>query len=140
MWLRKTLGTDYYFKCSVCKEFNFLLVDMLYSDANKLCADGKWDSVLPSYFTDEQVREMIAFRNTLPEEAFKYAPYLTREAQTNPAQNQHEPAYTPTCPTCHSPDIVKIGSAERAGSVLLFGVFSSKINKQFEFKNCGYKW
>lgn len=46
----------------------------------------------------------------------------------------------PKCPTCNSTNVKKIGGLERAGSVYMFGIFSKKINKSFECKNCGYTW
>ena len=47
---------------------------------------------------------------------------------------------TPKCPTCGSTNIKKIGTVNRAASVYAAGLASSKIGKQFECKNCGYKW
>lgn len=49
-------------------------------------------------------------------------------------------ANTPKCPTCGSTNIKKIGNLERGASVGLFGLFSSKIGKTMQCKNCGYKW
>ena len=43
----------------------------------------------------------------------------------------------PKCPACGSLNVKKIGSVERAASVGFFGLFSKKINKSFECKNCG---
>lgn len=43
----------------------------------------------------------------------------------------------PKCPTCGSLNVKKIGGVERAASVGLFGLFSKKIGKTFECKNCG---
>lgn len=46
----------------------------------------------------------------------------------------------PKCPTCGSTNILKIGTGERVTSVVMFGLFSKKINKSFKCKNCGYTW
>ena len=46
----------------------------------------------------------------------------------------------PKCPTCGSLSVKKIGGAERAVSVGMFGLFSKKINKTFKCGNCGYTW
>ena len=46
----------------------------------------------------------------------------------------------PRCPNCHRSNIQKIGGMERAGSVMMLGVFSNKINKSFKCINCGYTW
>lgn len=47
---------------------------------------------------------------------------------------------TPKCPTCQSTNIKKISTTNRLISVATLGLASSKIGKQFECKNCGYKW
>lgn len=46
----------------------------------------------------------------------------------------------PKCPHCQSTNISKIGTVERVGSIAMLGIFSKKINKSFECKNCGYTW
>ena len=46
----------------------------------------------------------------------------------------------PKCPTCNSTNVEKIGTGERVASVVMFGIFSKKINKSFKCKNCGYTW
>lgn len=45
-----------------------------------------------------------------------------------------------TCPTCKSKNVARISGASKAASVAMWGVFSGKIHKTFECKNCGYKW
>ena len=55
----------------------------------------------------------------------------------NPQQSQPN---TPKCPTCQSTNIKKISTTNRLISVATLGLASSKIGKQFECKNCGYKW
>lgn len=47
---------------------------------------------------------------------------------------------TPICPTCGSADVKAIGTVNRAISVAAVGLASGKIGKQFECKDCGYKW
>lgn len=46
----------------------------------------------------------------------------------------------PKCPTCSSVNIKKIGSVNKTVSIALLGIFSSKIGKQFQCLECGYKW
>ena len=53
---------------------------------------------------------------------------------------QQRGTYKPKCPTCGSTDIKRIGDIERGVSVGAFGLASSKINKTFKCKNCGYTW
>jgi primosomal protein N' len=45
------------------------------------------------------------------------------------------------CPTCKSTDVEKIGTGNKVGSALMFGVFSlGHISKSYKCKKCGYKW
>ena len=44
------------------------------------------------------------------------------------------------CPTCQSTNIRKIDGVERGASIVIFGLFSKKINKTFKCSNCGYTW
>lgn len=46
----------------------------------------------------------------------------------------------PKCPTCGSTNIKDISTLNRAVSVGMFGLASSKIGKTKECKDCGYKW
>jgi hypothetical protein len=49
-------------------------------------------------------------------------------------------ANKPKCPNCGSTNISPISTMSRATSVALVGIASSKIGKQYECKNCKYKW
>ena len=49
-------------------------------------------------------------------------------------------ATAPRCPHCNSTNIKQISMLNRMISVEIFGLASSKIGKQFECKNCKYKW
>lgn len=44
------------------------------------------------------------------------------------------------CPTCGSTNIERISTINRAVSVGMLGLASDKIGKQFQCKNCKYKW
>ena len=44
------------------------------------------------------------------------------------------------CPNCGSINTKKITTTSRAISTAMVGMASSKIGKQFECKDCGYKW
>ena len=48
-----------------------------------------------------------------------------------------QPSNQPHCPTCGSTNIKKIGTGERAASILGFGLFSKKVGKQWHCNNCG---
>lgn len=47
---------------------------------------------------------------------------------------------TPKCPTCGSTNIVRISTFDRATSILALGIFSGKIGKNYECKNCKARW
>lgn len=47
---------------------------------------------------------------------------------------------TPKCPHCQSTNIKKISGLNRGMSIVMLGIFSNKINKNFECKKCGYTW
>ena len=46
----------------------------------------------------------------------------------------------PKCPHCSATNIKSISGLGRGASIAMWGVFSKKINKSFECKNCGYTW
>lgn len=55
-------------------------------------------------------------------------------------QTKEAESSKPKCPHCGSTNIASISGTERAGSILMWGLFSKKINKSFKCKNCGYTW
>ena len=63
-----------------------------------------------------------------------------RESREKIQQFEKEKNSLPKCPTCGSTSIEKISSLNRAVSVGLFGLVSSKIGKTMECNSCGYKW
>lgn len=46
----------------------------------------------------------------------------------------------PKCPTCSSYNVKFISGLNRGVSIAMLGIFSKKINKSFECKDCGYTW
>jgi len=46
----------------------------------------------------------------------------------------------PRCPHCNSTDIKSVSVLDRGASIAFWGIFSKKINKSFECRNCGYTW
>ena len=56
-------------------------------------------------------------------------------AKTNNTQSN-----TPKCPTCGSTNVKHISTLNRAVSIGVFGIFSSKIGKNYECLNCKSKW
>ncbi len=48
--------------------------------------------------------------------------------------------YMFTCPMCGSKKVRRIGNVNRAASIAVTGLASSKIGKQYECDNCHHKW
>ena len=59
------------------------------------------------------------------------------QAQPYAAKNA---AKHPKCPMCGSSNTERIGTLNRATSVAMVGLASSKIGKQYQCKNCKHKW
>lgn len=55
-------------------------------------------------------------------------------------KSQNKQAYIPKCPTCGSPDIVRISSMTKATNVALFGLLGNRRKKTFHCNNCKYEW
>lgn len=60
--------------------------------------------------------------------------------RTTPKWQREESKPIIMCPTCKSVNVQSITTKSRFDSIFLFGIFSNKINKSFECKNCGYTW
>ncbi len=91
---------------------------------------GDWDATI---ITEENVR-----RNPLWSDECERRKKIIRGHRIE--QFSTENKNKPKCPTCQSTNIKKISALNRGASIAIFGLFSSKINKQFECENCGYKW
>ena len=52
----------------------------------------------------------------------------------------NQQANIPTCPTCGSTNVKHISTLNRAVSIGVFGLFSSKIGKNYECLHCKAKW
>lgn len=95
--------------------------------------------------SDRQFLEaMIDLKKKDPiEYQLKFNQFKTQVEQQEAAEQtkkQAEEASKPHCPHCGSTNIAKIDGLERAGSIMMFGIFSKKINKSFKCKKCGYTW
>ena len=64
-----------------------------------------------------------------------------QEARNNAiAKTNNTQSNTPKCPTCGSTNVKHISTLNRAVSIGVFGLFSSKIGKNYECLNCKSKW
>ena len=80
-------------------------------------------------FTQQEKERQENIRQT-QQEARNNAITKTNNTQSN----------TPKCPTCGSTNVKHISTLNRAVSIGVFGLFSSKIGKNYECLNCKAKW
>ena len=66
--------------------------------------------------------------------------YVDELIPRNKQPQQPQPQNIPKCPTCGSTNIRKIGTGERAVSVIGLGLLSKKINKTWKCNSCGHTW
>lgn len=60
--------------------------------------------------------------------------------RTTPIWKREEKPLIIKCPTCGSINTKQLNIKNRFAPIFLFGIYSNKINKSFECKNCGYTW
>ena len=68
----------------------------------------------------------------------KMSQFKTQVQQQESIKTQND--NTPRCPHCKSTNIKSISGLNRGTSIAMWGIFSKKINKSFECKQCGYTW
>jgi len=91
--------------------------------------------------TDKQEEELINhYIETLIKDTYDPKAREEREANEKPVFAGYVPDSSPKCPTCQSTNIRKMSGLESGASIVLFGLFSKKINKTFKCNNCGYTW
>ncbi len=64
----------------------------------------------------------------------------TRESMNLPSSYKTKQQNIPKCPTCGSTNVKHISTLNRAASIGVFGLFSSKIGKNYECLDCKAKW
>lgn len=119
------------YTCSFCYGNDLLITSMRPSEAQYEKNSHRWLQVLARYFTSEEVEAMKS-------QTFATTPDTSPRRESGIKVKDEN--CKPSCPTCHSSNIKRISNFNRAMSIHLFGIFSSKINKQFICNSCGYKW
>ena len=71
---------------------------------------------------------------------FDYNAYQRRINWVPVEYGSSKSSNVPKCPSCGSSNISKIGVVNRAVSVGIFGLASSKIGKTHKCNNCGTTW
>lgn len=140
-------------RCSYCDGFGAFLplgnTPHTYSDIlNKAQNDVEFirDSSNPDEVNDWIVQRWLKKREGFNE--LYYRVRIQKEAlEQDPESSVHkmeeiqkEQPSLPTCPNCHSTNIERMGALNRGASLLMFGIFSSKIGKTYQCHNCGYRW
>ena len=64
----------------------------------------------------------------------------SEESRINEYQQKYLAEYNIHCPYCNSTNVTKIGTVNRAVSVGMFGLASSKIGKTHKCNDCGSTW
>ena len=90
--------------------------------------------------TEKEALEVIEELKVMLKDKSSGRSVLNNKKATQKIDSQKTHQNIPKCPTCQSTNIKKISSAQRAGSIIGFGIFSKNIGKTFECKKCGYKW
>lgn len=84
------------------------------------------------YEKDEQQQNYI--EEEIKAEKQRVKEEILRQQKIDNQQN------IPKCPTCGSTNVRPISGLNRAGSMFMWGIASSKIGKTYECLNCKYKW
>lgn len=88
---------------------------------------------------DDFLNAMIDLKEKDPIEfQLKMSQFKTQVQQQESIKTQND--NTPRCPHCKSTNIKSISGLNRGASIAMWGIFSKKINKSFECKQCGYTW
>ena len=111
--------------CNICKEK--LYITEVTKDEIKILYSISHDNSF--------LHEMIKLKETDPiEYQLKLSQFKNHVQQQKMAQEEQNTNRL-KCPYCNSTNVRKIGSGERAMSVLGWGLLSKKINKSFNFCN-----
>ena len=121
--------TSDYMKCFCGEE---TLVETVMSD-NEYCllCDISSDDDFLNAMVDLKEKDPIEFQ-------LKMSQFKTQVQQQESIKTQND--NTPRCPHCKSTNIKSISGLNRGASIAMWGIFSKKINKSFECKQCGYTW
>lgn len=132
-------------ECDKCKSADFISekeckeiierinnANMLYK--KKLLKDPIYKMVYDSVINKPRDYFNVCITNSNNESREDYFDRIKKHTINNKQEN------IPHCPTCGSTNIRKMGGVECGASIVVFGLFSKKINKTFKCQNCGYTW
>lgn len=108
------------------------------------CTEEKWADMLLNG-TWEKWEEQMRKKYVLSSDKYDsnlYSNRIEEEQKEDSYYNEliNNAESTLRCPTCNSTDVKSISGLNRGMSIAMLGIFSKKINKSFECKNCGFTW
>ena len=128
--------------CPLCE---VKLNDLSYSDGKKLMKLNRDE-------TNKLIEKIVGHKieTELVEKRceYKHKEYLKQkedhikreESRINEYQQKYLAEHNIHCPYCNSTNVTKIGTVNRAVSVGMFGLASSKIGKTHKCNDCGSTW
>ena len=104
-------------------------------DWDKWLFGGEYPNNLDEIIFNEYIKDNPLFDENIYEQR-EGKEKLLQQASLGKQQEQNKPK----CPTCGSTNVKHISTLNRAVSIGVFGLFSSKIGKNYECLNCKSKW
>ena len=104
-------------------------------DWDKWLFGGEYPNNLDEIIFNEYIKDNPLFDENIYEQR-EGKEKLLQQASLGKQQEQN----IPKCPTCGSTNVKHISTLNRAVSIGAFGLFSSKIGKNYECLNCKAKW
>ena len=104
-------------------------------DWDKWLFGGEYPNNLDEIIFNEYIKDNPLFDENIYEQR-EGKEKLLQQASLDKQKEQN----TPKCPTCGSTNVKHISTLNRAASIGVFGLFSSKIGKNYECLNCKMKW
>ena len=108
---------------------DYITLCHIWSKGNEIDYTVHWD--LYNAMVELKQKDIIEYN-------LKMSQFRTQVGQQEVSRAQNDT--TPKCPHCSSTNIKPISGLGRGASIAMWGIFSKKINKSFECKNCGYTW
>ena len=104
-------------------------------DWDKWLFGGEYPNNLDEIIFNEYIKDNPLFDENIYEQR-EGKEKLLQQASLDKQKEQN----TPKCPTCGSTNVKHISTLNRAVSIGVFGLFSSKIGKNYECLHCKAKW
>ena len=103
-----------------------------------------YDSIIQNYKNASNTAKQMFYKDPTFIKLMNYHPEMFKREMPNPViytkQQSQQNTNKPKCPTCGSTNVKHISTLNRAVSIGGFGLFSSKIGKNYECLNCKAKW